>query len=63
MRILACMYFDNITRGIGASLKFDEETLKGNFGHYVIILIDLLDSLIIDMEEHKFFVTMVYEKL
>ena len=59
----------NIARGIGIPLKIDQNTLDGKFGHFARILIDidlskdLTESLMIERQGHKFFISVGFENL
>ncbi|POO00100.1 Zinc knuckle CX2CX4HX4C [Trema orientale] len=56
-------------RGVGVPIRFDEMTLKGKFGHFARILIDIdlsqpiLDSLMVEVGSDCFFVPLEYERL
>ena len=59
----------SIAKRVGALLKIDNAMLEGNFGHFARLLIDvdlskeLLESLMIEREGHKFFIHIEYENL
>jgi len=55
--------------GVGVLLKFDEMTLKGYYGHFARMLIDvdlaksLPDSLMLEVREDCLFTSLDYENL
>ncbi|PON86016.1 Zinc knuckle CX2CX4HX4C [Trema orientale] len=59
----------DLARGVGVPTRFDEMTLKGEFGHFAQILIDIdlsqpiLDSLIVEVSSDCLFVPLEYERL
>ena len=58
-----------ISRGVGVLLKIDDATLKGDYGHYASILIDvdlsspLLDGLMLERNGACLFISLLYENL
>ncbi|PON62527.1 Zinc knuckle CX2CX4HX4C [Trema orientale] len=64
-----CQILSDLARGVGVQIRFDEMTLKGEFGHYACILIDidlsqpLSDSLMVEVGLDCLFVPLEYERL
>jgi len=58
-----------IARGVGVLLKIEDATLKGDYGHYANILIDvdlsspLLDGLMLERNGACLFISLLYENL
>ncbi|PON50333.1 Zinc knuckle CX2CX4HX4C [Parasponia andersonii] len=69
MGLLGSSILSDLARGVGVSIRFDEMTLKGEFGHFTRILIDidlsqpLSDSLMVEVGSNYLFVPLEYECL
>ncbi|PON38969.1 Zinc knuckle CX2CX4HX4C, partial [Trema orientale] len=59
----------DLARGVGVPIRFDEMTLKGEFGHFARILIDIdlsqpiSDSLMVEVGNDCLFIPLEYERL
>ncbi|PON33062.1 Zinc knuckle CX2CX4HX4C, partial [Trema orientale] len=59
----------DLARGVGVPIRFDEMTLKGDFGHFARILIDidlsqpLSDSIMVEVGTDCLFIPLEYERL